>query len=168
MINHAVFKGLLFLNAGAIEYETGLRDLYQMGGLSQKMKVTSGTSLVASLAISGLPPFNGFFSKLIIIIAIIQAKFYILAALAVIISIVTLAYFLKLMKNAFYSKPVIDDKFKDIKEVPWAMSFSMIFLAVLCLAMSLLVIPDIREAVLMPAINSLLEGSENTLSVFGN
>ena len=63
LANHAVFKGLLFLNAGAVEYTTGTRDLKELGGLSGRMPVTSSTSLSASMAISGIPPFNGFFSN---------------------------------------------------------------------------------------------------------
>ena len=65
------------------------------------MPATSATSFVASMAISGIPPFNGFFSKLIIIIAAIMAKFYLLALLAVIVSIITLASFLKFQRYAF-------------------------------------------------------------------
>ncbi|MCJ7687972.1 MAG: hypothetical protein MUO60_01395, partial [Clostridiaceae bacterium] len=140
LVNHAVFKGLLFLCAGAVEYRTGTRDLNKLGGLSEKMPVTSTSSLIASLSISGIPPFNGFFSKLIIIIAAIQAHFYWLAFIAIIVSIITLAYFLKLQKNTFYGKSD-DKKFKDIKEVPFTMCFSMIIMAILCVALSLLVIP---------------------------
>ncbi|MFC2104959.1 complex I subunit 5 family protein, partial [Bacteroidota bacterium] len=79
MVNHSVFKGLLFLGAGAIEYRTNTRDMNQLGGLSENMPITSTTSLGASMSISGIPPFNGFFSKLIIIIAAVQGKFYLLA-----------------------------------------------------------------------------------------
>ncbi len=155
LINHAVFKGLLFLSAGAVEYRTGTRDLHKLGGLSSKMPVTSASSLIASLAISGMPPFNGFFSKLIIIVAAVQAHYYWLAFIAVVVSIITLAYFLKLQKNTFYGKP--DNKIKDIKEVPFTMCFSMIVLAILCVALSLLVIPGIREAVMGPIINTLID-----------
>jgi multicomponent Na+:H+ antiporter subunit D len=81
LVNHAAFKGLLFLNAGAIEYTIGTRDLKEMGGLAKSMPATSATSFIASMSISGIPPFNGFFSKLIIIIAAIMAKFYLLAVL---------------------------------------------------------------------------------------
>ena len=104
LINHAAFKGLLFLNAGAIEYTIGTRDLQEMGGLAKHMPATSATSFVASMSISGIPPFNGFFSKLIIIIAAIMAKFYLLALLAVIVSIITLASFLKFQRYAFFNK----------------------------------------------------------------
>ncbi len=155
MINHAVFKGLLFLNAGAIEYKLGTRDLKKMGGLSSIMPFTSTTSLGASMAISGIPPFNGFFSKLIIIIAAIQAKYYVLALLAVIVSIITLASFMKFQRYAFYNTKTEHDKAK-IKDVPFVMVLSMVILAILCLGLSLLVIPGIRESVLQPAVDILM------------
>jgi multicomponent Na+:H+ antiporter subunit D len=153
MVNHAVFKGLLFLSAGAVEYRTNTRDMNQLGGLAENMPITSTTSLGASMSISGIPPFNGFFSKLIIIIAAIQAKFYLLALLAVIVSIITLAYFLKFQKSVFHGK---NKNYKDVKEVPFAMSFSMIILLILCVGLSVLAIPSVREVVFDQAVNSLI------------
>jgi multicomponent Na+:H+ antiporter subunit D len=156
LINHAVFKSLLFLSAGAIEYRLGTRDLKKMGGLSGPMPVTSAASFVASMSISGIPPFNGFFSKLIIIIAAIRGKFYLLALLAVIVSIITLASFLKYQKYAFYGKPA-DDQRSPVKEVPFPMVFSMVVLSILCLVLSLLVVPAIRNAVLTPLVGILTD-----------
>ncbi|MDP6686068.1 MAG: proton-conducting transporter membrane subunit, partial [Candidatus Omnitrophota bacterium] len=89
LLNHSVFKSLLFLNAGAVEYSTGTRDLQKMGGLKEKMPVTANTSLIASLSISGIPPFNGFWSKLIIIVACVQAQHFAYAFWAVFASILT-------------------------------------------------------------------------------
>jgi multicomponent Na+:H+ antiporter subunit D len=146
MINHAVFKGLLFLNAGSLEYRLDTRDLKKMGGLSKAMPVTSATSFMASMSISGIPPFNGFFSKLIIIVAAINGRFYLLATLAVVVSIITLGYFLKFQRFAFFNKA--GKAAEKIKEVPFAMSLSMIFLAILCVGLSLLAIPSIRDTVL--------------------
>ncbi len=166
MINHAAFKGLLFLNAGAIEHETHTRNMKSLGGLSRSMPITASTSMGASLAISGVPPFNGFFSKLIIIIAAIQGKFYLLAALAVLISIITLAYFMKFQKYTFFNRPGARDR-KKIKEVPFAMCFSMIVLAVLCLGLSLLIFPGIREVVLDPAVRVIMNASEYAPSITG-
>jgi multicomponent Na+:H+ antiporter subunit D len=156
MINHSVFKGLLFLNAGALEHRLDTRDLKKMGGLSSAMPVTSSTSFMASMSISGIPPFNGFFSKLIIIIAAIHGKFYLLATLAVVVSIITLAYFLKFQRYAFFNK-IPGKALEKIREVPFPMSFSMIILAALCLALSLLAFPSINDAVLRPAIQVLME-----------
>lgn len=159
LVNHAVFKGLLFLNAGAIEYRLGTRDLKKMGGLADKMPLTATTSLGASMAISGIPPFNGFFSKLIIIIAAIQARFYLLAALAVLVSIITLASFMKFQRYAFYNGKSAANRLK-ISEVPPFMAFSMVFMALLCLALSLLLIPGIREIFLQPVVNILAGRNE--------
>lgn len=166
LINHAAFKSLLFLNAGAIEYSTGTRDLKEMGGLSKTMPVTSGTSFVASLSISGIPPFNGFFSKLIIIIAAVMARFYLLAALAALVSIITLASFLKFQRYAFYNQDPDRKKAKG-KEVPFPMLFSMIILGMICLLLSLLVIPGIREMILTPATDILMDPSRYTSQITG-
>jgi multicomponent Na+:H+ antiporter subunit D len=166
LINHAAFKGLLFLNAGAIEYTTGTRNLKEMGGLARSMPVTSATSFIASMSISGVPPFNGFFSKLIIIIAAIMARFYILAALAVIVSIITLASFLKFQRYAFYNKSDIGEN-KQFKEVPFPMAFSMVVLSIICVLLSLLVIPDVRHAILTPAVNILTDQLKYTSIIIG-
>jgi multicomponent Na+:H+ antiporter subunit D len=166
LINHAAFKGLLFLNAGAIEYSTGTRDLKEMGGLAKSMPVTSATSFVASLSISGIPPFNGFFSKLIIIIAAVMAHFYLLAALAGIVSIITLASFLKFQRYAFYNKEPDREK-KEIREVPFPMLFSMVVLSIICLLLSLLVFPGIRETILTPATDILTDPSKYSTYIIG-
>jgi multicomponent Na+:H+ antiporter subunit D len=170
MINHSVFKGLLFLNAGALEYRTSTRDLKRMGGLARSMPLTSSTSFIASMAISGIPPFNGFFSKLIIIVAAIYGKFYLLAALAIAVSIVTLAYFLKFQRYAFYNrssqKP--EGKAADIREVPFPMSLSMVVLALGCLGLSALAIPSVKDRILQPVIEVLMQVPEitQTISIF--
>lgn len=166
LINHAAFKGLLFLNAGAIEYSIGTRNLQEMGGLSKTMPATSATSLVASLSISGIPPFNGFFSKLIIIVAAILAKFYFLALLAVIVSIITLASFMKFQRYAFFNK-ADDDNSRTIKEVPFPMLFSMIVLGIICLLLSILVFPGIREIILTPATDILMDPSKYASQITG-
>jgi multicomponent Na+:H+ antiporter subunit D len=169
LFNHAVFKGLLFLNAGAVEYETGIRDMKKLGGLSPLMPVTTSTSLSASMSISGIPPFNGFFSKLIIIIAAIQAKYYVLSILAVFVSIITLASFLKVQRFTFFNKQ--NEKWNrgdlNVREVPFAMCFSMVFLAVLCLGLSLFIIPTVRDIFITPAVNVLLNSAVYSTGVLG-
>jgi len=165
LLNHSVFKGLLFLNAGALEHRLETRDLKQMGGLGEAMPVTGTTSLVASLSISGLPPFNGFFSKFIIILAAIYGRFYLLAALAVLVSIITLGYFLKFQRFAFFNKSPGPRK-ESIREVPFSMASGMVILAVLCLFLSLLVLPSLRDAVFLPALEVLMR-SDVTLTLSG-
>ncbi len=166
LINHAAFKGLLFLNAGAIEYATGTRDLKEMGGLAAPMPVTSATSFIASMSISGVPPFNGFFSKLIIIIAAVKGRFYLLAALAALVSIITLASFLKFQRYAFYNKPGAG-KNENIREVPFPMKFSMVVLGIICVFLSLLAIPGIRREIIVPAVDILTDQLKYTGIITG-
>lgn len=96
-----------------------------------------------------------------------MGRFYLLAALAVIVSIITLASFLKFQRYAFYNKPVQDKKEK-IKEVPFPMVFSMIILSAMCLLLSLLAFPEIRDAVLTPAIDILTDPVKYSSTVIGN
>jgi len=63
VLNHAVFKSLLFFGAGAVQVATGARDIEQLGGLIHRMKITGAAVLVGAMAIAGLPPFNGFVSE---------------------------------------------------------------------------------------------------------
>jgi len=155
LINHAVFKSLLFLSAGAVEYGTGTRQLKELGGLRKQMPVTAGSSLVASLSIAGVPPFNGFVSKLVIILACVWAGYYGSAVWAVAVSILTLASFMKVQKYTFFGE--MPERWKSVREVPFLMGFSMVLLAVLCLAMSFLIIPAARAGVLDPAGEDLLD-----------
>lgn len=155
LFNHSVFKSLLFLNSGALDYAAGTRDLKEMSGLNEKMPVTANTNLIAAMSISGIPPFNGFFSKLIIIFACIQKGYFGYACLAVIGSILTLASFMKVQKFAFYGQ--LKEKYRNIKEVPWAMKFSLIGLAIICVLGGLLLLPG-AKFFLNDATNVLLQG----------
>ncbi len=157
LFNHSVFKSLLFLNAGAVEHATGTRDLKKMGGLMGKMPVTGVTSLFASLSISGLPPFNGFWSKLIIIIAAVQAGRIGYAFWAVLASILTLASFAKVMKYGFYGN--LKDKLSGVKDAPVFMKISMVSLAFICLIGGVLIIPAVREGFLNLGSDALLQGT---------
>lgn len=159
LFNHSVFKSLLFLNSGAVEYSTGTRDLQNMGGLASRMPVTGTTTLVASISIAGIPPFNGFWSKLIIIIALVQDGRFVYAFLAVLASILTLASFMKVMKYAFFGKP--RENLSRIKEVPFFMKLSMATLAFFCLVCGILLLPGVNEVFLQGAKDVLLEGTES-------
>jgi len=164
LFNHSVFKALLFLNSGAVEYATGTRDLQKMGGLMTKMPITGTTTLIASMSIAGIPPFNGFWSKLIIIIACVQANRLGYAFWAVLASILTLASFMKVMKYAFFGK--LRDKWNKVEEVPVFMKFAMIILALICVVGGVLLIPNINEVFLKPASDVLLEGTKYADIVF--
>ncbi len=156
LFNHSVFKSLLFLNSGAIEYSTGTRNLEEMGGLNKVMPITSSTSLVASMSISGIPPFNGFFSKLLIILACIEAKKIGVACWAIVGSILTLSSFMKVQKFAFYGS--IKENNRNVKEVPFSMILSMVILAGICLASSIFIFPQVSKYFLDHALRVIEEG----------
>lgn len=164
LFNHSIFKSLLFLNSGAVEYATGTRNLQEMGGLSSKMPTTTSTNLIASMSIAGIPPFNGFWSKLIIIIAAVQAHRYGYAFWAVLASILTLASFMKVMKYAYYGK--LKDKLAKVKEVPVCMKLAMIFLALICIGGGLLYAPQLSKFFLNGATDVLNEGTGYAAIVF--
>jgi multicomponent Na+:H+ antiporter subunit D len=166
LFNHATFKSLLFLNSGSIEYATGTRDLRKMGGLTSKMPVTGYSSLVGSMSISGIPPFSGFWSKLLIILAAIEAKHFIFASIAVLVSILTLAYYLKVQRLAFFGD--LKESLRGIKEVPLTMKLSMIFLSIICIFGGLLLIPGIQKNFLNLATEVLVNGTNYAQVVFGS
>jgi formate hydrogenlyase subunit 3/multisubunit Na+/H+ antiporter MnhD subunit len=142
LINHALFKGLLFLCAGAIIYRTGTRKLSDYGGLSRVMPVTFITSTIAALAISGVPPFNGFVSKWMIYQGIIEVArnapqketfvWWMFLAIAVFGSALTFSAYMKIIFSTFLSEEVPRLKRLDIKEVGLAMQMPLIVLAILC------------------------------------
>ena len=154
LVNHALFKSLLFLNAGAVEYATGTRDLDELGGLNRALPVTGATSLIGSMSIAGIPPFNGFWSKLIIVLACIEAGYYGFAFTAVIISVVTLAYQLKVQRRAFFA--ALPRAFGDLRREPALMSLAMILLAAGCIALSFAVLGGLRDPWLIGAAQETL------------
>jgi len=166
LFNHSIFKSLLFLNSGAVEYSTGTRDLKKMGGLSKKMPITGATNLVASMSIAGVPPFNGFWSKLIIIIAAVQAGRYGYAFWAVLASVLTLASFMKVMKYAFYDR--LKEMWDQVQEVPIYMKLSMCALALICIFGGFLLVGRLDVDFLGSATGVLMEGVNYAAMVFSN
>jgi len=158
MINHALYKSGLFLTAGSIERQTGKEELDEIGGLSKNMPITFISAIIFALAISGVPPLNGFASKWMIYQAIIDFgqgsmianKLWILwLALAVIGSALTLASFIKFISGAFLGR--MRDEFVNVKEVPFMMWLPMALLGITCLVfgifITVLVIPNILQPI---------------------
>ena len=120
------------------------------------MPVTRATCTIASLSIAGVPPFNGFWSKLLIVIAAFQAGFHWLAVITILVSFVTLISFLKVLRYTFLGE--LPEYLKQIRESPLSMLTPLIILAVLCMGMGILLIPGIKEVILDPAIAVLVNG----------
>lgn len=101
LFNHSVFKSTLFLNAAALEAKASTRSIDRLGGLSSRMPVTAVTAAIASLSAAGIPPFAGFWSKLLIVVALWMAGLKLYAVIAVAASVLTLAYLLFMQRRVF-------------------------------------------------------------------
>jgi multicomponent Na+:H+ antiporter subunit D len=134
--NHATFKSILFINSSAVEQQTGTRDISKLGGLASRMPITGGTSVVAFLSTSGIPPLSGFWSKLIIVIALWQASYYIYAIIAILSSLLTLGYFLILQRNVFFGK--IKEGLENIKEAKTGLIVTSLILSLITICVGLL------------------------------
>ncbi len=145
-VNHALFKGGLFLGAGSIQYATHTKDIEKLGGLIKTMPITAFLILCFSLAISSIIPFNGFVSEwltyqsLFANIVLGQAGLNILSILAVaalgLAGAMAAACFVKFFGISFLGLPRSECSL-DAKEVPVTMNIGMGIMAALCLAAGL-------------------------------
>jgi multicomponent Na+:H+ antiporter subunit D len=165
LVNHATYKSLLFLTSGSVEMSTGTRQLKQMGGLAEKLPVTRTACTIASASIAGIPPFAGFWSKLILVIASVQAHFYWIAAVIVFVSLCTLIMYLKVQRYVFLGE--LPQNLQQIKENKGSMLVAMVFLACLCVLMGLLLIPALRANILDPAVKVLTDGLTYSARIIG-
>ncbi|MCR5294031.1 MAG: hypothetical protein K6E30_02495 [Lachnospiraceae bacterium] len=159
-MNHTLFKGLLFLTAGAVLTATGTTNLDKLGGLSKKMPVTTVCFLVGAFSISGLPPFNGFASKWMVYQAIYEkasssGNFLFAAATitALIVSVMTLASFIKVTQAVFFGQ--VNPEHSEVSEVPFIMQLPMVIMALLCVATGLFY-NKVQEFLLAPAAKAAL------------
>jgi len=146
-LNHAIFKGLLFLGAGAVLYRTHERDLDHMGGLIHRMPWTAAFFLVGCIAISALPPFNGFVSEWLTLQAALQAPqlengvlralIPVTAALLALAAALAAACFVKAYGVAFLGRPR-SRHVTHAREVSVGMLAAMGLLAGLCLLLGVL------------------------------
>lgn len=168
MLNHAIYKSCLFFSAGAVEKKAGTSDLDNLGGLVKAMPVTFITFLIASLSISGVPPFNGFVSKWMIYQGIISKAgqgewlWIVWLVAAMFGSALTLASFMKLLHAVFLGQPS-----KNLKGGKWAKRTSLFMLipqlclAILCVVfgvwaykvpLAIFILPSLQMALSFPGI----------------
>ena len=141
-MNHTLFKGLLFLCAGAVLHETGTTDLDKLGGLSKKMPHTTVLFLIGAFSISGIPPFNGFASKWLIYQAAYQKGvesgnigFLLVTICCLVTSTLTLASFVKVTQSVFFGQ--LPKEYENVREVSFGMRLAMGLLALLCIVTGL-------------------------------
>lgn len=123
ILNHAIFKSLLFLSIGAVQYRTSTRDLNSLGGLIKKMPVAFGATLVGIGGLIGVPLTNGFFSKWMIYKSLIMENQPFLAFAALIGTWGAILYSYKLIHHVFLGQ--LPKKFEDIQSLPRSMQIPL-------------------------------------------
>src|SRR3982075_1642196 len=133
LMTHAFFKALLFLAAGSVIHAMGgEQEMRKMGGLSTKIKYTYATMLIATLAIAGIPPLAGFFSKDAILFGAFQIPGgHPLYALGLLTALLTSFYMFRLIFLTFHGQPRYDEHHVHVHESPWSMLGPLVALAVL-------------------------------------
>lgn len=171
-MNHTLFKGLLFLAAGAVLHQTGTTDLDRLGGLSRKMPWTTVLFLIGAFSISGIPPFNGFASKWMIYQATYEKAvesgnigFLLVTIIALITSVLTLASFVKVSQSVFFGQ--LPREYENVKEVSFGMRFAMCIFALLCVFTGLF--PNLVTKYLTePAANAVFNVTNYINSMMGS
>src|SRR5215217_578416 len=130
LYNHAFFKALLFLCAGSIIYAMDSYNLFDMGGLRRRMKITFWTMVIAGLSLSGIFPFSGFWSKDAIIASAYDEHYYLLYGMALITVFLTAFYIFRAIFLAFTGEPRTDPA-SEAAESPGIMTGPMMILAFL-------------------------------------
>ncbi len=144
LITHAFFKALLFLGSGSVIH--GMheeQDILKMGGLKNKMKITFITFFIGSLAIAGIPPLSGFFSKDIIIFETFVEFGIPFMIVGLLTAGITAFYMFRLVTLTFYGKPRYDEKHLHPHESPATMTIPLIILAVLSAIGGFIGIPEV-------------------------
>lgn len=124
LMNHAIFKALLFLSAGAIIHAVGTRNMHEMGGLLKEMKLTAVCFGAGTLALMGIPLFNGFFSKDMIFAASLHSGNMVAFTLAVATAVITVLYSLRMFSLVF-----LGERKRHGHDSPWQMSLPLVILA---------------------------------------
>ncbi|QVK23846.1 hypothetical protein KHX94_04015 [Shewanella dokdonensis] len=168
LINHALFKGLLFLGAGAVIYRTQTKDMEQMGGLAKLMPRTAVAFLIGCMAISALPPLNGFVSEWFTYQSLFTMShdgsvgLKLAGPAAIVMLAITGALaamcFVKVYGICFCGAPR-SEKAANAREVPFSMTCAMWLLAILCVLLGL------GASVIAPVITNIAAQLSHTTAV---
>ncbi|QUL57655.1 Na+/H+ antiporter subunit A [Paenibacillus tritici] len=164
LINHAIFKGSLFMVVGIVDHETNTRDLRKLGGLVSLMPVTFTLALIGSFSMAGLPPFAGFLSKEMFFTAVLNIRqldifspgsfFTIFPVLAWIASIFTFAYSMIMVFHTFFGKYQPEKLDKKPHEAPFGLLLPPVLLALLAVVTGLF--PNmLSKTLIVPGMNAI-------------
>ncbi len=155
LTTHAFFKALLFLGAGSVIHALHEeQDIWKMGGLCKKMGITFWTFLIGTLALSGVPPFSGFYSKDSILTQALEQKNYPLFVLGAAVAGLTTLYMFRLFYVAFVGKPRTEAA-GHAHESPAVMTWPLIVLAAFAVIGGIIPISEIYTAQFTGEISNL-------------
>ncbi len=153
-MSHGLFKGTLFLCAGAVQHATGTRDMRRLGGLATRMPKTARIWLIAAAAIIGVPLTNGFVAKWLLLDAALEANQAVVVIIAWLASVFTAFYMLKATVSTFYGDMPDGLKGREIHEAEPSMLAGMSLLAALCVLFGLA--PQLlMQGLVAPAVSNL-------------
>jgi multicomponent Na+:H+ antiporter subunit A len=166
LIAHALYKGALFLAAGAVDHESGSRDILQLGGLRRVMPLTAGVVALAALSQAGIPPLLGFISKELLYETALETDTYtwLMTAVALITSVILVAVAAVVSIRPFWGKLV--DTPKKAHEAPWQMNLGPVVLVSLSLIFG--IFPGwMGNLLVAPAVSAVIgEASKVKLSIW--
>ena len=141
LMTHGFFKGLLFLDSGSVIHAVDdEQDMNRMGGLWRKIPITHWTMLIGAIAIAGIPPLAGFFSKDEILGAAYKNGFLVVWIVGVVVAVMTGFYMFRLMGKTFYGESHVDPEVEPkVHESPWTMTLPLILLAIPSIGLGILV-----------------------------
>jgi len=156
ILNHAIGKGCLFMCAGAISQQEGLKDIRDFEGLGKKMPYVCAAFTIAALSMIGIPLTAGFASKLFLINASLDAAQYPFVAVLLLSGLLNLVYFWRVIDQMYFVKHKEAENGVEVKEkgksLPISMVAPILILATLCIVMGIVWLTDIP----MPLINNIL------------
>ena len=144
ILNHAAFKAALFMSAGIVDHETHTRDMRQLGGLMAAMPVMGTLVILASAAMAGIPPFNGFISKEMMLDEAVKGAAmwgslsWLVPVLATAGGLFSMAYSLRLVHDTFFNGPPKDLPNAHPHEPPWGMKAPVVLLVAVCIVVGLM------------------------------
>jgi multicomponent Na+:H+ antiporter subunit A len=163
VLNHAIFKGLLFMVVGIIDHETGTRDIRRLSGLRKAMPVSAALMAIGAASMAGVPFFNGFLSKEMFLEAVYHSPLGLIGAVVATLSSALTAMYCLVLAHKVFSGAVVEDLPKHPHEAPWVMLAAPVILAGLVLLIGLF--PGLVNHGLLPSAIGGLLGEEPHLHI---
>lgn len=157
VLNHAIMKDLLFLCAGALIMRAGSRELKDLAGIGRLMPWTVTCMVIGIISIMGLPPFNGFISKYIMIVACMDAGHPLIAASLIIASLVGAVYYMRILRTLVFEPAPVGKYY--LPEAPVSMRVAMTILAGLCVLLG--ICPQLGLSIVTPVADMLAGTTPN-------